>query len=56
MRTCLPIAWAGHGHPKNLITQGGLGRLKPLLKEGLPKSPKVFHASNGRLDGVNVGW
>jgi hypothetical protein len=26
----LAIAWAVRGHPKNLIMQGGLRRLKPL--------------------------
>jgi hypothetical protein len=63
-RSMLAIAWAGREHPKNLITQGGLGPLKPLLKQGLPKPPNaliqprlgfLFHAGNGGFDGVNVG-
>jgi hypothetical protein len=40
-RRMLAIAWAGRGHPKNLITRGGLGRLKPLLKQCYRSYPRL---------------
>src|SRR4029077_3649937 len=36
----LAFAWIGRSHPKNLITQGGMGCLRALLKQGLQKSPR----------------
>jgi hypothetical protein len=36
-RGMLAIALAGSRHPENLITLGGLSRLKGLLKKGLQK-------------------
>src|SRR3981189_436152 len=38
----LAIAWTGRRHPKNLITQGGVGCLRALLKQGLQKSPETL--------------
>src|SRR5258708_19292262 len=60
----LAITRARCGHPKNLITQGALGSLKPLLKQGLPKSPELLfwprlrfllYAGNGGFDRANIG-
>src|SRR5260221_12500179 len=59
----LAITRARCGHPKNLITQGALGSLKPLLKQGLPKSPELLfwprlrfllYAGNGGFDRGNI--
>jgi hypothetical protein len=41
----------GVATPKNFITQNGPGRLKPLLKQGLPKS---FHTPYRRFDPINI--
>jgi hypothetical protein len=40
-RSMLAIAWTGRGHPENLITQGGWGRLKPLLRQGYRSHPML---------------